>query len=197
MLRPCPGPDLTCVKDGRRVRGDGEVRYRAAMQDIEMHIWAILQSLCLLTLANGSPVIAKKVLGNRLALPLDGGACFFDGRPLLGPSKTVRGILTAVVVTAALAPLIGADIATGALVAAFAMLGDLVSSFTKRRLGLASSAQAIGLDQIPESVLPLLVCRSALSLTFTDIAVCTGIFLVGELVLSRVLYALHVRDQPY
>ena len=31
-----------------------------------------------------------------------------------------------------------------------AMLGDLLSSFWKRRVGLAPSWQAIGLDQIPE-----------------------------------------------
>lgn len=162
-----------------------------------MQVWPVLQSLYLLTLANGSPVIAKKFLGSRLALPLDAGVLFLDGRPLLGPSKTVRGVLISVAATAALAPLLGVDPATGALVAAFAMLGDLLSSFTKRRLGLVSSAQAIGLDQIPESLLPLLACRDALSLTYADIAVCTGIFLVGELALSRVLYALHVRDQPY
>ncbi len=162
-----------------------------------MQFWPILRSLCLLTLANGSPVIAKKIFGSRLAWPIDAGARFLDGRPLLGPSKTIRGALISVAATAALAPLLGASFATGALVAAFAMIGDLVSSFTKRRLGLASSAQAIGLDQIPESLLPLLVCRDALSLTFADIAICTGVFLAGELVLSRVLYALHVRDQPY
>ena len=162
-----------------------------------MQVWPVLQSLYLLTLANGSPVIAKKLLGSRLAFPLDAEVLFLDGRPLLGRSKTVRGVLISVAATAALAPLIGVDPATGALVAALAMLGDLLSSFTKRRLGLVSSAQAIGLDQIPESLLPLLACRDALSLTYADIAVCTGIFLVGELALSRVLYALHVRDQPY
>ncbi len=162
-----------------------------------MQVWPIVQSLCLLTLANGTPVIAKKVFGSRLAFPLDGGARLPDGRPLFGPSKTVRGVVIAVAATAAFAPLLGVDPATGALVAIFAMAGDLVSSFTKRRLGLASSAQAIGLDQIPESLLPLLACRNALSLTFTDVAICTGIFLAGELVVSRVLYALHVRDQPY
>jgi CDP-2,3-bis-(O-geranylgeranyl)-sn-glycerol synthase len=77
------------------------------------------------------------------------------------------------------------------------MLGDLFSSFTKRRLKLPSSAQAIGLDQIPESLLPLVVCRNTLSLTWVDIFVCAGVFLVGELIVSRVLYVLHIRDQPY
>ena len=38
-----------------------------------MHAQLIVQLLILLALANGTPVIAKKLLGNRLARPLDGG----------------------------------------------------------------------------------------------------------------------------
>jgi hypothetical protein len=42
-------------------------------------------------LANGTPVLAKKILGERLAYPVDGGGEFVDDRPLLGRSKTIRG----------------------------------------------------------------------------------------------------------
>lgn len=162
-----------------------------------MDLWPILQSLVLLTLANGTPVIAKRLFGSYLAFPLDAGVHFVDGRPLLGPSKTIRGIVLSVAVTAAAAPVLGVSAATGALVACLAMLGDIMSSFIKRRLALPSSAQAIGLDQIPESLLPLVVCQNALSLTWLDIIICAGIFLVGELMISRVLYRLRIRDQPY
>jgi hypothetical protein len=37
--------------------------------------------------------------------------------------------------------------------------GAPLSSFIKRRLALVPSSQAIGLDQIPESLFPLLACR--------------------------------------
>ena len=77
------------------------------------------------------------------------------------------------------------------------MAGDLFSSFGKRRLGLAPSSQALGLDQVPESLLPLLACRTALSLTAADIALAVVIFFIGELVLSRLLYRAHLRDEPY
>ena len=77
------------------------------------------------------------------------------------------------------------------------MAGDLLSSFLKRRLGLQSSSKAVGLDQIPESLLPLLACRQALSLTALDIVAGTAIFFVAEVVLSRFLFRLHVRDRPY
>jgi CDP-2,3-bis-(O-geranylgeranyl)-sn-glycerol synthase len=64
-------------------------------------------------------------------------------------------------------------------------------------LGFPPSTQAIGLDQIPESLFPLLACQRQLALTFAEVAICVGIFLVGELGVSRLLYGLHVRDQPY
>ncbi len=162
-----------------------------------MDLWPILQSLVLLTFANGTPVIAKKIFGSRLAFPLDAEVHFVDGRPLLGQSKTIRGVVLSVAATAAAAPVLGVSVATGALVACLAMLGDIISSFIKRRLNLSSSAQAVGLDQIPESLLPLVVCQNALALTWVDIIICVGIFLVGELMISRVLYMLHIRDQPY
>lgn len=164
---------------------------------MEIRVWAIFQALSLLTIANGAPVIAKKILGTRLAFPLDAGALFVDGKPLLGRSKTVRGVLISIAATSAAAPLFGLGIAQGAWVAALAMTGDLFSSFVKRRLNLPPSAQAIGLDQIPESLLPLLVCRDILLLTPLDIALAAGIFLIGELIVSRWLFLLHVRDQPY
>ena len=162
-----------------------------------MQTWPLLQSVLLLTLANGAPVVAKKLMGARLAFPLDAGARFFDGQPLLGPSKTVRGVVISVVTTAAVAPLLGQSLATGGLVAALAMIGDLFSSFVKRRMRFPSSSQAIGLDQVPESLLPLLVCKEMLSLTSIDVAIGVGIFVVGELILSRLLYDLRLRDEPY
>jgi CDP-archaeol synthase len=100
-------------------------------------------------------------------------------------------------VTSICAPIIGFSATTGFVVAATAMGGDLLSSFLKRRLALAPSSQAIGLDQIPESLFPLLACRQELGLTTVDIVAGVVIFLAGELLLSRALFKLHIRDQPY
>jgi CDP-2,3-bis-(O-geranylgeranyl)-sn-glycerol synthase len=163
----------------------------------EMQMVPILQALALLTLANGMPVVVKKLFGSCFALPIDAGVQFLDGQPVFGSSKTIRGIVSSILVTAVLSPLVGASGGAGGLVAAFAMIGDLLSSFVKRRLRFPPSSQALGLDQIPEALFPLSACQSELSLTFTDIAFCVSIFLVGELVVSRLLYRLRVRDQPY
>jgi CDP-2,3-bis-(O-geranylgeranyl)-sn-glycerol synthase len=158
---------------------------------------ADLQLLILLTLANGTPVIAKRILGDRLAWPLDGGLSFADGRPLLGPSKTLRGILLAVLATTAGAALIGPGWRIGLIVGGLAMAGDLLSSFVKRRLNRPASSQAMGLDQVPEALLPLIACREALALSALDIAAVVAIFWVGEIVASRLLYRLGIRDRPY
>ena len=162
-----------------------------------MQLLHILQLLVLITLANGAPIVAKKIFGPRFSFPLDAGTVFFDGRPLFGPSKTIRGILVSVLITTASAPLIGLDLTIGAIVAGAAMAGDLFSSFVKRRLNYPPSSQALGFDQVPESLFPMLACRDALSLTIADIALGVGIFFIGALILSRFLFRAHLRDEPY
>ncbi|MFL5237771.1 MAG: CDP-archaeol synthase, partial [Rhizomicrobium sp.] len=141
----------------------------------------MLKCLLLITLANGTPVVAKKILGLRFSRPLDAGILFFDRRPLFGASKTIRGILASILITTTSAPLIDLDLTIGATVAGAAMAGDLFSSFVKRRLNLLPSSQALGLDHVPESLFPMLACRDALSLTIADIALGVGIFFIGGL----------------
>ena len=162
-----------------------------------MHPLAILQLLVLLLVANGTPVIAKRVLGHRLSYPLDGGTGFLDGQPLFGPSKTLRGVLSSILVTSAFAPIVGLEWKAGAMIGSTAMAGDLFSSFLKRRLRFPPSSRATGLDQVPESLLPFLSCRSMLALTVADIVAGVVLFFIGELVLSRLLYRLGVRKHPY
>jgi CDP-diglyceride synthetase len=136
-----------------------------------MHYMALAQLLILLSL-----VIAKLILGEAYATPIDGNTRFIDGRPLFGRSKTIRGVLVSLLVTALAALLIVLQFKFGLLVAA-AMAGDLLSSFLKRRFGLAPSSRATGLDQIPKALFPILACRSAFSLTAIDIAAGCVIFL--------------------
>lgn len=162
-----------------------------------MQTLLVLKLLILLTIANGAPVIAKRVLRERLAWPLDGGARFLDGRPLFGASKTIRGLVLAVAATTAIAPLLALPPGIGALVGAGAMAGDLLSSFTKRRLDYKPSSRATGLDQIPESLIPTLLCVPDLALRATDVAAVVVAFFVGEIVLSRLLFHLRIRDRPY
>jgi hypothetical protein len=157
----------------------------------------LLELLLLLTVANGMPVIAKKAWGGALATPLDAGMCFLDRRPVFGPTKTVRGVLVSVAATAAAAPLVGVAWWLGAVIGASAMAGDLLSSFIKRRLDRPPSSRALGLDHIPESLLPLLACREALALNAADIGIVVAAFFAGAVVLSRLLYRVGLRDEPH
>ena len=162
-----------------------------------MHMSLLLQLLILLVVANGMAVGAKKLFGSVFARQLDGGALFLDGQPVFGPSKTTRGILVSVLATSVCAALIGLGWEIGALIATFAMTGDLFSSFLKRRLHLASSSMAIGLDHIPESLFPLVASQLLLPLSNLDIVAGTTTFVLGALILSPLLFRLNVRDEPH
>lgn len=157
----------------------------------------LLKLLILLALANGAPVMAKNILGSRFAFPVDGNLRFLDQKPVLGSSKTLRGIVASIGVTSVGAILLGLELRVGLLVSVYAMIGDIFSSFVKRRLSLAPSSKATGLDQIPESLLPLLACRSMLSLSVASIVILVMIFLILEMLISKVLYRYHLRDRPY
>ena len=157
-----------------------------------------LQLLFLIIVANGAPIIARWVLEDYWAMPLDRGRVFFtDGRPVLGPSKTVRGVLCAILLTPVVAVLVGLSWDNGLLVAVLAMLGDCVSSFLKRRLGLPSSTMALGIDQIPESLFPLLGMWNFFPLDWVGILTTVVGFFILELGLSAILYKLHIRKHPY
>jgi hypothetical protein len=69
------------------------------------HALAILQSLILLCAANGAPVLFARLLGARFAHPIDGGIVWRDSHPLLGRSKTWRGLAAAVLLAACAAVL--------------------------------------------------------------------------------------------
>ncbi len=157
----------------------------------------LLDLLLLLTLANGAPILARRVLGARGAWPLDGGRRLPDGQPLFGPSKTWRGLLAAAGLTEATALLLGFPPGFGLRFALLVMLADLLTSFLKRRLRIAASGRAPLLDQVPESLLPLLAVRAGLDLQWVEILGVVVAFLLLDLLLSRLLYRLHIRRHPY
>jgi CDP-2,3-bis-(O-geranylgeranyl)-sn-glycerol synthase len=156
-----------------------------------------LQLLFLILVANGTPVLAHVVFRNYWTYPLDFGWRFFDGHPCLGQSKTIRGVVLSLLITMVCALLIGVSARIGLVVSGAAMLGDSLASFTKRRLGLKSESQAFGLDQVPESLFPLLALQSTYHLEFWGILITVIAFVILELVLSRVLFYFKLRKHPY
>ena len=104
--------------------------------------------------ANAAPVLLG---GGR---PLDGGRLWRDGRPILGGHKTLRGVLSALILgtlTGAAQAYISQNIpvdlpgfspSIGLLQSLGAILGDLSTSFLKRRLGLKPGSMLPLLDQL-------------------------------------------------
>ncbi|MGH8646181.1 MAG: CDP-archaeol synthase [Gammaproteobacteria bacterium] len=88
----------------------------------------VTHALLLIVAANAAPILVQRIFGDRWVTPVDLGACLPDGKPVFGPAKSWRGLLAAVLATAAIASLLGISPTTGALGGVVAMLGDLASS---------------------------------------------------------------------
>jgi len=157
----------------------------------------ILPLLLLIIIANGAPILIRWLLNNGFNLALDFGHKLPDGHRLFGSSKTWRGIFTALLTTTTAAWLLGHSAETGFLVAVYAIIGDLFSSFVKRRLSMKPSSMAPLLDQVPESLLPAFMLRQAFNLDISAIALLVLIFIIIELLLSHILYRYGVRKEPY
>jgi hypothetical protein len=160
-------------------------------------MWEKTGLLLMLITANGVPILLAWLLGQRWNWPLDGGLRLGDGRRLLGDSATLRGLVLAVLATAVLAYLLGWGAGLGALIGLLAMVGDALSSFVKRRLGLNPGDKATGLDQIPESLLPLLAVARPCELGWLDLSLLVAAFTLFDMAVSGPLYRLHLRRRPY
>lgn len=156
-----------------------------------------LQLLLLIIIANGASLLGEPLLRQHCNWPLDGGLILPDGQPLFGTHTTWRGIVLAAIATPLAALAMGLPIISGLIIALLAMAGDALSSFIKRRLKLEPGDKALGLDQIPESLLPLLGVYSMYGLTPSDLLLLVLAFLIFELLISRLLFRLHLRKRPY
>lgn len=156
-----------------------------------------LDALFLILVANGAPVVLARLLGDRFAFPLDAYRCLDDGFRILGNSKTLRGLVVSVATTSLAAVLIGHSAVSGLLVGTFAMLGDLSTSFAKRRLRLAESSRAFALDTLPEAMFPTVALAISGLVTAIDVVTLSVGFVLTAAILSPVLHSLGVRRQPY
>jgi CDP-2,3-bis-(O-geranylgeranyl)-sn-glycerol synthase len=92
-------------------------------------------------IANSTPV----VLGG--GAPVDGGRLWSDGKPILGTNKTIRGCITGVL-AGSIVGLIQGNLMGGFVQATGAILGDLISSFMKRRKDYAPGSSMPLVDQL-------------------------------------------------
>jgi CDP-diglyceride synthetase len=160
-------------------------------------LYCISQAFLLLLTANGAPIIANLLFGKYLIKPIDNGLKLSDGYRLFGNKKTWRGLFSAVLLSTVMAILWGLEPLTGVLFGTLTMIGDLLASFIKRRLGNVESSRARGLDTVPESLLPLLLLKEPLALDFIETLSVVVLFFLCEEFVSPVLYRWHIRNRPY
>ncbi len=160
-------------------------------------LFLYLKILLILGTANFLPILARMLLKDKFATPVDMGILFMDNRRLFGPHKTWRGILFSIAGTSIFSSFLGFHPITGMKIAFFSMMGDLTASFIKRRMGLASGAKATGIDQVIEAALPLVILKNELVIDWPDIIIVVIIFSVAERILSVPLYKLGIRRNPH
>ena len=122
------------------------------MTDDRYHL---LAGLLLVVAANMAPWLAGRLLRGHWAQPLDCGVTLQDGTRLLGDHKTWRGLCAGEIACALTACLLGYPVVLGLEFATLSLVADAASSLFKRRLRLAAGAEVPGVDQLPESLVPL------------------------------------------
>jgi predicted MPP superfamily phosphohydrolase len=156
--------------------------------------------LILLWVINFVPPLLTYLFEDKWDTPADLGHQFWDGRPLLGPHKTFRGLLAGVTAGFLAGLILGFPWWMGLELGLLSMAGDLTSSFIKRRLGTASGDIVPVLDQGFEGMFPLLVLRRHFLLTGGEVLLLLVLFCIGaycgSLFLNRVLRAVPFENYP-
>lgn len=140
-----------------------------------------LHAFALLVAANAVPVIVAKLSGERWAWPLDFGYVLHDGERLFGAHKTWRGLVSGAMAGALAAGLIGLPMWVGAGFAMTSLAADALSSGVKRRMKLAPGTELLGMDQLGEALLPLILFARQLALDAAQIALVTVVFAVLDI----------------
>ncbi len=142
-------------------------------------------------ISNGAPVL----FGG--GAKIDFGKHFWDGKRVFGDSKTIRGFLSGVLCGIAAGAVVasvfdylpwlsqGEKLVLVFLVSLGAMLGDLLGSFVKRRLGIPPSHSYFLLDQLLFVVIALLLAIAYAPRIWSEI---DGWLILGLLILTYFLH---------
>lgn len=124
-----------------------------------------------------------------------------DHRPLFGPHKTIRGVAISLIGGTAVFSLIGTAWWVATVAALSAMIGDLLSSFIKRRSNIPSGRKTAVLDQFFEGFFPAVFLGRSLSLPWSQTltALCFFILIAyfGSVIWVYIIYRPSHKDSPH
>lgn len=182
------------------------------LEQILFALWFFLPA----GIANVAPVFAAKapVLA-KWNTPIDFGAKF-NGKPLLGTHKTVRGLLVGVLagtlVFLAQTEMYGSfgwareisggldyselSIALGLLLSFGALFGDMVKSFAKRQIGVPAGKSWFPFDQTDYIFGGLLLSTIVVSLSLVDYIYILIVWFVMHLLSSYIGYRIKLKSDP-
>ncbi len=136
--------------------------------------------LLLLLCINGIPPLLARFFPEAANGPLDNNRRFFDGYPIFGRHKTIGGFLCGILTGGIIGYLIGFSFALSLLAGLLGMLGDILTSFIKRRLRLAEGTELPIFDQAFEGGFPMLLFHRVFPFSWqTTLAVFLMFLIIG------------------
>ncbi len=146
---------------------------------------------------NATPVFVRK------GTPIDLGKQFIDGRRILGDGKTFEGLLVGLYfgfIVSFTYTLLQYDVCSVLVLylsCVAAILGDLLGSFIKRRLGLKRGERALLLDQLDFFLASSVVLVVYGLVDYVLFIVALVIIVLLHMVTNRVAYILGLKNVPW
>jgi len=148
--------------------------------------------------ANAIPV----VIGG--GYPIDFGKKFFDGKPIFGNNKTLKGFFSGLAVGTAVGLVESAifpeySILFGFLVSLGALFGDLTGAFVKRRLGLAPGDLLPIIDQV-DFIIGAILFSFFFSLKILSLELIIAVFVITppiHLLTNFAAYKIGLKNNPW
>jgi len=159
-----------------------------------------IKLLILIWFINFVPPFVAQIFETKWNRPVDGGYCFIDGKQLFGGHKTIRGVMAGIISGGVIGLIVGLPLWIGLGAGFLSMVGDLLSSFLKRRLSLPDGEAVPALDQVPEGLLPFILIAPHYALSAKFVLLFIGVFVLGaycgSFFLNRVLLVKPFKSYP-
>jgi CDP-2,3-bis-(O-geranylgeranyl)-sn-glycerol synthase len=166
--------------------------------------------------ANMAPVMFKNKL-KFLEIPIDGGKTWM-GKPIFGSHKTVRGFVSGVVLAMLVALAqswlsrytvmqafsvvdfsrgYGFALLVGFLMGFGALLGDLVKSFVKRRMGIEAGKPFIPFDEVDFALGALVFSTIVIDISWSIALTSIGLAFTFHIIINHIAFYAGIRKEKW